>query len=147
MSQTYSCPNCQALNRLPDGQMQQGKAAKIVCGKCKKPLFPGVPVHTTDFDFAVRVEQSPLPVLIDFWAPWCGPCQMLGPELEKLAATTEGRLLVIKVNIDENPQLASRFNIRSVPTMMIMSQGQVVDTLMGAMPASAILQKLEGYLR
>lgn len=146
MNKTYPCPNCQTVNRLPEDRLRNGEAGKIVCGKCKQPLFPPVPVKVSDQDFSVRVERSPLPVLVDFWAPWCGPCQMLGPELEKLAATVGGRMLIAKVNIDENPMLANRFNVRSVPTMMVMKQGKAVDTLMGAMPAAAMLQRVEPHL-
>jgi len=85
-------------------------------------------------------------VLVDFWAPWCAPCRSLGPELEKLASVHAGRLRVVKVNIDENPQLAGRFNIRSVPTMLLFKDGRQVEMLSGAMPAGIIAQRLQPWL-
>jgi len=146
MSAVWSCPACGAGNRLPMARIQAGEADKVVCGKCKQPLFPGRAITVTQADFEMRVMAAPLPVLVDFWAPWCGPCRMLAPELEKLAAAEVGRLLVAKVNIDENPALATRFSVRAVPTMLVVSQGEVRDTIAGAMPASALRQRLSGVL-
>lgn len=146
MSGIWSCPACGAGNRLPMERIRNGEAANVVCGKCRQPLFPPRPLNVGHTDFEQRVMVAPLPVLVDFWAPWCGPCRMIGPELEKLAAQMVGRVIIAKVNIDENESLAARFGIRAVPTMLLVKNGQIVDSIQGAMPAPAIRQRLEAML-
>jgi len=101
------------------------------------------PLTVTDATFAVDVERSPLPVLVDAWAPWCGPCRMIAPAIEELAAELAGKVRIAKLNVDENPQTASRFAVRSIPTMLVMVGGREVDRIVGAQPKDAIRQRLE----
>src|SRR5688572_26619994 len=121
------CPECGTTNRVPRAKAEQGRRA--VCGRCKKPLpqLDAVPLSVTDATFATEVERSPVPVLVDAWAPWCGPCRMLAPTLDELAAELAGRVRVAKLNVDENPQTASRFDVRSIPTLLVMAGGREVD--------------------
>ena len=100
------------------------------------------PIIVTDKTFEQEVEKSSLPVLIDCWAPWCGPCHMLAPTIEQLAEELDGRVKIAKLNVDENPQTAMKFGIMSIPTMLIFKGGEVVDRLVGVQPKAAIEQRL-----
>jgi thioredoxin 1 len=103
-------------------------------------------VHVTDQTFASEVEQSGTPVLLDLWADWCGPCHMLAPTIDQLSSEMAGRVKVAKLNIDENPSTANRFGIRSIPTLLILKRGQVVDRLVGVQPKEEIVRRLEKVL-
>src|SRR5579862_8107451 len=112
------CANCGATNRIPAEQL--GKGRLPVCGRCKTPLSISAasassPINVSDATFAAEVERSPLPVMVDMWAPWCGPCRAVAPALEDLAREMAGRIRVAKLNVDENPATAARFNIQSIP--------------------------------
>jgi thioredoxin 2 len=139
------CPNCGANNRVPQAKLAQG--LKPVCGQCKAPLgVASGPLAVTDATFAAEVERSPLPVLLDAWAPWCGPCRMIAPAIEELASELAGKIRVAKLNVDDNPQTAARFDVRSIPTMLVMVNGREVDRIVGAQPKAAIRQRLERAL-
>jgi len=101
----------------------------------------------TDDTFAAEVEQSPTPVLLDLWAEWCGPCHMLAPTIDELSSEMAGRVKVAKLNIDENPGIADRFAVRSIPTLLVLKSGRVVDRLIGVQPKSEIVKRLENALR
>lgn len=105
----------------------------------------GIPVTLSDATFQ-RAVAGPGPVLVDFWAPWCGPCRMVAPAVEQLARDFQGRAVVAKLNIDENPQTAQRFNVMSIPTLLIFRNGQVVDQIVGAQPAQVLRQRLERFV-
>jgi thioredoxin 2 len=139
-----SCPACAQRNRLPFATL--GK--EVRCGKCKQPLLPpGATIHLgNDAEFDVLVRESRLPLLVDFWAEWCGPCKMVAPELDKVATQGAGRFLVAKVNTEELTRTASRFAIASIPTMVLMRNGSEVNRISGARPARDILAFVEQSL-
>ncbi len=100
----------------------------------------------TDSSFTEQVLESDVPVLVDFWAPWCGPCRMVAPVVDEIAEQYEGKVKVVKLNTDENPQVASQYGIRSIPTLMIFKGGQRVDMVVGAVPKTTLANTLEKYL-
>jgi thioredoxin 1 len=104
-------------------------------------------LEITDANFAAEVEQSSIPVLIDFWAVWCGPCKMIAPIVEELAGEYEGKLKIGKLDVDNNPNVAMKFGIRSIPTLLIFKDGKVVDQIVGAVPKPQIVSKLEAQLQ
>lgn len=141
-----SCPRCGTKNRVPKTRVAHGPR----CGRCKSPLapasYPTRPVEVTDLTFSDEVLLSSLPVLLDCWAPWCDPCRMIAPALENLAASYGGRLKIAKLNVDENPAAASRYGIRSIPTLLIFKGGRVTDTLVGALPMQEIERRILPHL-
>ena len=100
----------------------------------------------TDENFAAEVERSSLPVLLDLWAAWCGPCRMIAPVIEQLAAELAGRVKVAKLNVDDNKQTAARFGVRSIPTLLVFKDGREVDRLVGALPKQEILRRLQSFI-
>lgn len=134
------CPSCATKNRVPAARLDED--AK--CGKCKTPLLPLGKAATVESapDFFELIKSSPVPVLVDFWAPWCGPCRMVGPELERVAAEKRGQVVVAKVNTDELQAVAGRYGIQAIPTMILFSGGREAKRLQGAMRAPAIVQEL-----
>ena len=135
------CPACGATNRVPGDKIAEGRAP--VCGKCKAPLPVGKPQPVTDATFAQDVEGSPVPVLVDAWAPWCGPCHMIAPVIDQLAAELAGRVRVVKLNVDDNPRTAERFDLRSIPTLLVLKGGREIDRLVGVQPKQEIARRLE----
>jgi thioredoxin 2 len=136
------CPSCGATNRVPLEKI--GKGLQPVCGRCKTALpFENKPVKVTDANFAAEVERSPLLVLLDMWAPWCGPCGIVAPVIEELAAEMAGRVRVAKLNVDENPATAARFGIQSIPTLLLLKGGRELDRIVGVQSKAAIVQRIE----
>lgn len=105
------------------------------------------PIHVTDAEFENTVLKSTTPVVVDFWAPWCGPCKMIAPVLEKLAAEYDGKLIIAKVNTDENPEWAMKYGVQGIPTLLFVNQGQLKDRIVGAVPAPVIKTKIDGLLK
>ncbi len=103
-------------------------------------------IHVTDEEFKEKVLKSQLPVVVDFWAPWCGPCRMIAPVLEEIAAENEGKLLVAKVNTDENPQWAMEFGVQGIPTLLFITNGEVKDHQVGAGPAPALKSRVAEFV-
>jgi thioredoxin 2 len=138
-----ACPHCGKRNRLKYEALKQ----TFRCGKCGGEIrVPPEPVDvSSDLAFDALTSRSALPVLADFWAPWCGPCKMVAPELRKVANETAGHLLVIKVNTEELPSLTQRFQVTAIPTMILFKNGLAVARQAGAMPAPAI-RKFVGHL-
>lgn len=135
------CSACGQKNRTPYERL--GETGQ--CGRCKAPLPPpAVPIEVErESHFDRLVNASPLPVVIDYWAPWCGPCRMVAPELEKVAASNAGKFVVAKVNTEQLPALGERYNIRSIPTMAVFVHGKEAARTAGARPAAAI----EAFIR
>ena len=144
-AKVITCPSCGANNRVPTEKLREG--LQPVCGRCKAPLADSAhPEIVTDANFAEEVERSPLPVLLDMWAPWCGPCRMIAPIVEQLASELAGRVKVAKLNTDENPVTGSRFNVRSIPTLLVLKDGKEIDRLVGALPKQEILRRLQSVI-
>ena len=150
-----TCPKCGAKNRVDENA---ARVSQPVCGKCGEKL-PEVgatasgksnakPQVVTDATFASDVVSSSasLPVLVDAWAPWCGPCRIIAPILDQLAAESEGRYKIAKLNVDENPRISAQFQIRSIPTMLIFKNGQVVDQIVGTAPKQTIAARLAAQM-
>ena len=147
-TQVIACSSCGTKNRVPLEKVEAG--LEPICGNCQEPLSVSSassasthPLTFTDDNFCDLVEQSELPVLVDMWAEWCGPCRMIAPAIEQLATELAGRVVVGKMNIDENPDTPSRFGVRSIPTLLVFKDGMEVDRLIGLMPKQTILERLK----
>lgn len=143
------CPECGAKNRVDETAASHSQP---VCGKCGAQLADSAasshPQTVTDQTFArdVLEASSSVPVLVDAWAEWCGPCRMIAPALEQLAAESGGRYKIAKLNVDDNPGISAQFGIRSIPTLLIFKNGKVVDQIIGAVPKQAISARLAAQL-
>lgn len=133
------CPHCDAVNRVPSERLTENP----VCGKCRKPLFAGSPVALTDSNFDRHLSRNDLPLVVDFWAPWCGPCKMMAPAYEQAAGQIEPRARLAKVDTEQNQMLAQRFAIRSIPTLSVFRNGQQVASQPGAMNLPQLLQWIQ----
>jgi thioredoxin 2 len=142
---TIRCPTCGAFNRVPREKVDQG--LESICGRCKTPLrVRNSPILVTDANFSAEVQHSPVPVLLDMWAPWCAPCRMIAPVIDDLAAEMAGRIRVGKLNVDENPITAERFQVRGIPALLLIKAGREIDRMLGVQPKSEIARRLERAL-
>jgi thioredoxin 2 len=130
------CPHCQGVNRVAENRM----ADRPVCGKCRTPLFDGHPVELTSTEFDVHLGRNDIPLLVDFWAPWCAPCRTMAPAYHEAARILEPRVRVAKVNTEAEQALATRFNIRSIPTLALFRNGREIARQAGAIPAQDIVR-------
>ena len=128
------CPDCATLNRVPPERL----AEEPVCGRCGAELTDPRPRELDGASFARLIERHELPVVVDFWAPWCGPCRTMAPQFEQAARASKGRALFVKVNSDESPRLSARFGIRSIPTLVRLDGGRETTRRSGALPAAQI---------
>ena len=133
-----NCPNCLATNRLPDERL----ADKPTCGKCKKPLFAGKPMELHPGNVAATMDNNDIPVVVDCWAPWCGPCRSFAPVFEQAAAQLEPKARFAKLNTEAVPSIAQRWRIQSIPTLMVFKDGKEVARMSGALPLPQFKQWL-----
>ena len=136
------CPHCGATNRIPAARVQD----KPHCGKCKNTLFTGHPIELNDRNFTKVISKSDIPVLVDFWAEWCGPCKMMAPALSEASAQLEPRAILAKLNTEVAQQTAAQFGIRSIPSLILFKNGKEVARQAGAMNAPQIIQWVQSQL-
>ncbi|MBL8417633.1 MAG: thioredoxin TrxC [Dechloromonas sp.] len=136
------CPHCDAVNRLPTARL----AEKPVCGKCGQALFAGQPVDLNAGNFDRHIGRSDLPVVVDFWAPWCGPCRTMAPTFARAAGELEPDVRLAKVDTESEQQLAARFNIRSIPTLAIFRNGREIARQSGAVDAATLRRWVQAHL-
>ena len=129
------CPHCAATNRLPAARIDEAPS----CGKCGQPLLAGQPLDLSDDNFDAVLAATKLPVVVDFWAAWCGPCQMMAPAFKQAAVQLKGQALLVKVDSDANPGLSARYGIRSIPTLLRLQSGVETARQSGAVPVSTII--------
>lgn len=133
-----NCPRCFATNQLPSERLGDNPN----CGKCKRPLFTGTAMELNPGNVASTLNNNEIPVVVDCWAPWCGPCRTFAPIFEQVAKTIEPRARFAKLNTEAVPSLAQRWNIRSIPTLIVFKQGKEVNRMAGALPAAQFKQWL-----
>ena len=142
MTMHVVCPHCQAVNRTLEARLGEGPK----CGQCHRPLFDGRPVELTAASFDAHVGRSDVPVLVDFWAPWCGPCKMMAPQFVQAASMLEPHVRLAKVNTEDEGALGARYGIRSIPTLALFKGGREVARQAGAMGAADIVRWVRSHV-
>ncbi|MBI4756748.1 MAG: thioredoxin TrxC [Betaproteobacteria bacterium] len=141
-AQHIVCPHCDAVNRVPAARL----ADQPQCGQCHRPLFVGQPLELEGARFAKHLERNDVPLLVDFWAPWCGPCRMMAPAYAQAAGMLEPRVRLVKVNTEEDQALGARFGIRSIPTLALFRGGREIARQAGSMGAADIVRWVRSHL-
>ena len=136
------CPHCSAVNRLPTDRLDQSPQ----CGQCHRTLFEAHPVELTQATFAKHLERNDIPVLVDFWAPWCGPCQMMAPQFVQAAQLLEPRVRLAKVNTEAEQALGAHYGIRSIPTLALFQGGREIARQAGAMGTQDVVRWVRAHL-
>ncbi len=135
------CPGCNVVNRVPNSKL----ADKPKCGSCRDPLFGGKPVELTSTNFSKVINKTDIPVVVDFWAPWCGPCKMMAPIFEQATATVEPQVRMAKLNTEVAQNIASKYGIRSIPTLVIFKKGKEVARQAGAMDSGTLMRFVKAH--
>ena len=136
------CPECGAKNRVPEEKLSSQPA----CGQCHQSLIPLKPIDLNEQNFSNFVSNSDLPILVDLWAEWCGPCKMIAPVLDELAKDYDGKLSIVKVNVDENTASPAKFGIRGIPTLLLFKNGTVMGTKVGAASKSQLAAFIDSHI-
>jgi len=136
------CPHCTAINRIPANRIGENPR----CGKCHRSLFTAHPVELTSADFRQHIERNDIPVLVDFWAPWCGPCKMMAPAFEQAAGELEPGVRLAKLNTEAEQAIGAQYSIRSIPTLALFQQGREITRQPGAIGATDIVRWVQSRL-